>query len=322
MSDYKFEGKYIIRFDLRILTGLHIGGTTEGIEIGGLDNPVIKDPISGLPYIPGSSLKGKLRSVLEWELDKVFKNEKGEAPPHTCENDPGIVQLRNMMRDEHDKKEKEEKQKQYLAKLKEKIDSCPICRVFGLSASAEVGEPTRLTVRDAFPKRVFKPDENGNLIPDPEKDMVEIWKNTIGEGLYTEMKTENAIDRITSMANPRTMERVPKDSIFEIEMIYDIYKPDDINFLKYLFQAMHLLEDSFLGGSGSRGSGKIKFENPKISFRGKESYYKTPKSEEKPITLDEILKDIKNKTEASIPKRLYDEFMNIQWRIEGEKKTE
>jgi CRISPR-associated protein Csm3 len=118
------------------------------------------------------------------------------------------------------------------------------------------------------------------------------------------------------------MERVPKDSVFEVEMIYDIYKQDDTDFLKHLFQAMHLLEDSFLGGSGSRGSGKIKFENPKINFRGKESYYKTPKSEEKSITLDEILKDIKDKPEASIPKKLYDEFEKIAWIKEEEKKHE
>jgi CRISPR-associated protein Csm3 len=295
MTDYKFEGKYIIKFDLRTITGLHIGGTVEGIEIGGIDNPVIKDPITGLPYIPGSSLKGKLRCLLEWGLDKVFKNEKGETPPHSCENDPEILELRKKSREEKDSPEKEKLEGKLKEELLKKIQSCPICSIFGLSASAEVGEPTRLTVRDAF----------------PSSETIKNWNEKLGEGLFTEMKTENSIDRITSMANPRTMERVPKDSVFEVEMIYDIYTSNDFNFLKYLFQAMALLEDSFLGGSGSRGSGKIKFENPRITFRSKNDYYKKHNGEELEIKLEKILENSPH--EPSIPKKLFDEFDKIQW---------
>ena len=88
-NEYKFNGKYIIKADLRCLTGLHIGGTEEGFEIGGMDNPVIRDPITGYPYIPGSSLKGKMRSLLEWSYDKVKietnnKTKKLNAPPCAC----------------------------------------------------------------------------------------------------------------------------------------------------------------------------------------------------------------------------------------------
>ncbi|MEM4295371.1 MAG: type III-A CRISPR-associated RAMP protein Csm3 [Candidatus Anstonellales archaeon] len=53
---------------LLVVTGLHIGGSAE-YEIGGVDNVVVKDPW-GYPYIPGSSLKGKLRSLLEKEAGK------------------------------------------------------------------------------------------------------------------------------------------------------------------------------------------------------------------------------------------------------------
>ncbi len=282
--NFNFQGKYIIRLDLRCLTGLHIGGTVEGIEIGGIDNPVIKDPLTGYPYIPGSSLKGKLRCLLEWSLDKVYQDIKTkEAPPHTCENDPEIKAQKGSV--------------QRLEMLREKIASCPICRIFGFPASAEIGEPTRLTVRDSYPSNNTK----------------ELWKNNLGEGLYTELKTENAIDRITSMANPRPLERVPKDSVFEVEMIYDIYHPDDEQFIKYLFQAMHLLEDSFLGGSGSRGSGKVKFENPKIVFRCKENYYKKTNGEESPIDITQLLKDASS--DSSIPKKLFDDFDQIPWII-------
>lgn len=50
---------------IRLHTGLHIGAGKETVEIGGLDQPIVKDPLSGAPYIPGSSLKGKMRSLLE-----------------------------------------------------------------------------------------------------------------------------------------------------------------------------------------------------------------------------------------------------------------
>jgi CRISPR-associated protein Csm3 len=50
---------------IRLVTGLHIGEGKDSIEIGGLDQPIIKHPLSGEPYIPGSSFKGKIRSLLE-----------------------------------------------------------------------------------------------------------------------------------------------------------------------------------------------------------------------------------------------------------------
>jgi len=323
MSKYEFQGKYIIKFDLRCLTGLSIGGTAEGLEIGGVDNPVIKDPLTGYPYIPGSSLKGKLRSLLEWAHNEININDKGEALPHSCEHKPQIQELREKRKNAKSEQEKEEINKQIKQELSKLIDKCPICRIFGISASAEVGEPTRIAIRDAYPKRVYKKkangefekDEKGNRIPDPEKDTIARWENWLGEGLYTELKVENAIDRITSQANPRTMERVPKDSVFEVEIIYDIYKQDDVQYLKYLFQAMSLLEDSYLGGSGSRGSGKIKFENPKIIYRDKKEYYLQKNGTERVIKIDEVLKNIKE--EDSIPKVLFDNFDNIDWK--GEK---
>jgi CRISPR-associated protein Csm3 len=64
----QFKAHVIITGKIQCLTGLHIGGTEEGYEIGGMDNPVIKDKITGYPYIPGSSLKGKMRSMMEWKM--------------------------------------------------------------------------------------------------------------------------------------------------------------------------------------------------------------------------------------------------------------
>ena len=66
-TQLKLVGKLILAGELHCETGLHIGAGKGSLEIGGADNPVVKDAF-GLPYIPGSSLRGKLRSLLENSL--------------------------------------------------------------------------------------------------------------------------------------------------------------------------------------------------------------------------------------------------------------
>jgi CRISPR-associated protein Csm3 len=99
-----------LKGQVEVITGLHIGAGKESVEIGGMDQPVIKDPASGEPYIPGSSLKGKMRSLLEWKLDG--KLDAG-GKVHSC-TDP----------------------------------DCVICRIFGSTAESDGRGPTRLVVRD------------------------------------------------------------------------------------------------------------------------------------------------------------------------------
>lgn len=243
-NDYKFSGKYIIKADLRCVTGLHIGGTDEGFEIGGIDNPVIKDTITGYPYIPDSSLKGKMRSLLEWTTsykDKIRENNTEKEIERT--------RVENML------KQKDGKWNAKACNCSE----CDVCIIFGTSADTKgQKEPTRLTVRDSF----------------PQKTTIENWNANLGENIYTEVKTENTIDRLTSEANPRSMERIPADSVFEVEMLFDIYKDDDKQKLKKVFEGMILLEDSALGGGGSRGSGKVVFENIKVTHRSLDYYIK------------------------------------------------
>jgi CRISPR-associated protein Csm3 len=241
MSDLKFCGKYIIKTDLRCITGLHIGGTDEGFEIGGIDNPVIKDPMTGYPYIPGSSLKGKMRSLLEW-ADKIVKfstDKTGNPTGKLCD-----------------------------------CGTCDVCIVFGCSAATISNEPTRLTVRDSYPKGLFENDGKRKEEDKITEGTIADWKTNLGEKIYTEAKTENAIDRLTSAANPRSMERIPADSVFEVEIVFDLYRPDDTARLKRIFEGMMLLEDSALGGGGSRGSGKVKFENFRILKRSVVYYTK------------------------------------------------
>ncbi|RLF37523.1 MAG: type III-A CRISPR-associated RAMP protein Csm3, partial [Thermoplasmata archaeon] len=116
--------------------------------------------------------------------------------------------------------------------------------------------PTRLIVRDA-----------------PLTKESEEWLREQPTDLeYTEVKFENVIDRITSAANPRQMERVPAGAEFEFEMIYNVFNDEDKDNLKEVFKAMKLLEDDYLGSSGTRGYGKISFRDIKIYWNSVESY--------------------------------------------------
>lgn len=228
MEELKLLGKIVIRGIIEAKTGLAIGGSRVGLDIGGMDSPVIKDA-NGRPYIPGSSLKGKMRSLMEKADGKKFNANLGSARIpiriHLCES-------------------------------KEEYDQCPVCKIFGVPGNKDFSEPTRLIVRDA------------NLVEDSITE--EMKKNLDLE--YTEVKFENAIDRITSAANPRQNERVPAGAKFSFEMIYNIFDEKDKENLKEVFKAMKLLEDDYLGSSGSRGYGKIKFENIEIYWNSAKDY--------------------------------------------------
>ncbi len=215
----KLEKKIFVKGEIVAVTGLHIGGSNQGLAIGGADSPVIRDPLSLVPYIPGSSLKGKMRSLLEKQLDQISK-----GGPCDC-------------------------------------GDCVICKIFGTSAN-KAKEPGRLIVRDAF-------------MSESSKKILE--ENTNTDMPFTEVKTEATIDRITSEANPRQLERVPAGTSFLFEFVLDIYAGDDDTvLLQYVEQALHLVEDDYLGGSGSRGSGQIRimWDDIKKSYKDREAYEK------------------------------------------------
>jgi CRISPR-associated protein Csm3 len=226
---FEFQGKYLVSGLLLAETGLRVGGMTEGIEIGGVDNPVIRDPLSGRPYIPGSSLKGKLRHLLEWTLGRV-----AEHPDHSKPGKPVFTA--------------------------HFCGECDACIMFGPSSDKDEvrvkAGPSRLIVRDAF----------------PTPETVRLWDTWLGERVYTELKNENYLDRVTSEASPRTMERVPAGSKFAFQIIMDTYEGADRDRLAQVFRAMYLLENSALGGSGSRGHGQVKFTDLNVVERPKSHY--------------------------------------------------
>lgn len=227
--NFSFLGKYVLVADIRCKTGLHIGGSTTGLEIGGVDNPVIKDPITGQPYIPGSGLRGKLRSLTEWNLGLIAKHSKHDSySAYEC------AEL------QHDRPQPPDDPTRWDKAL-------TLGKLFGASSDDNKVRmrcgPSRLIVRDSF------------LV----NTSVQKLEEALGQGLFTEVKTENALDRVTAEATPRPLERVPAGSVFSATFLVDIYGHEEHNLLEPLFSAMQLLEHSALGGAGSRGSGQIEF---------------------------------------------------------------
>ena len=238
-----FKENYIIRGKIICETGLHIGGSNDNIDIGGSDNVIIRDVVSDLPFIPGSSLKGKLRSLYEL-------NDK-ESSKSVLDNNGGPATDEN----------------------------CNAAKIFGISAdSAEnLKFPTRLIVRDSF----------------PTEESIKLWSNYEDIVRGTELKYENNINRLNARSNPRNIERVPKGSSFNFEMVFSVYDGDEDNLIS-VFEAMRLLEDNYLGNSGSRGSGKIKFVDLNLIKRD-QSYYKDNNDEvciKKDATISDIIKEI------------------------------
>lgn len=195
--------KIKINTSITLITGLHIGGNSENVEIGGIDNPVIKlASKDNVPYIPGSSLKGKMRCLLE---------QAAGAPK---------------------------------VGLDAKVNN-----LFGITDSKTnntSNQPSKIIVRDA----VLSDNSKKMLLDCDNLDMP-----------YTENKYENTIDRITAKANPRNMERVPAGAVFNAEFIINVWddKDDEKNLLELFEKGIRLLENDYLGGSGSRGYGQIKF---------------------------------------------------------------
>ena len=225
MSEYKLTGIYRISGEIRLETGLHIGGDEGVIEIGGNDNPIVRDITTGNPYIPGSSLKGKMRYLLEWYTGRVSKDGK-------------VYDGKNLSREN---------------------ENDLLLNVFGGTAGGNGRKgPTRITVKDIF------------LSEDSEKEVKRMKERT---GTDTELKTENSINRLDSSANPRNLERVSRNLVFDLKInfkVLNIDKKDEIK--KIIKEGLKLVEIEGLGGSVSRGSGQIKFENLKIEnlFDGQE----------------------------------------------------
>lgn len=197
--------KVLIKSELEVVTGLHIGGTTGYFAIGALDSPVIIDLLSKQPIIPGSSLKGKIRTLL---VRSIYKDLTDLPAPN---KDPDYIK-----------------------------------RLFGSGSESknDTAFKARLQFADAFIKNTDQFKEIG----------------------LTEVKFENTIDRQTGVAQPRQIERVNRGVIFEVNITYDLDNEKEfMDDMRNLSKGMKLLQLDYLGGHGTRGSGRVSFRNFKIN---------------------------------------------------------
>lgn len=198
-------GKLLIQCNMVVKTGLHIGASGAFSAIGTVDSPVIRDARTGLPMVPGSSLKGKVRTLLARSLAADIE--------HMPDYDKDDEQIRSL---------------------------------FG---SAQPPRCARLQFADCFLSNA--------------EEMAAVG--------YTEVKTENGISRSTSVANPRQIERVNPGCRFRVNLVYDIRKEDEIEAdLTLLAQGLKLLQLDYLGGYGTRGSGRVSFRNFSITAEPEE----------------------------------------------------
>lgn len=199
----KLIKKIVLTKGLELLSGLHIGASSDSVEIGGVDKPVVRRTIDNIPYIPGSSLKGKMRSLLEQIAGSADVGGNSQI------ND-----------------------------------------VFGF---ARDNKPSCLIVRDAK----------------MSKNSIDKLKDSDYTDMpYTEIKFENSINRISGTAlNPRQIERVPAGTTFDVEFVLNIWEENgltnEIKSLELLKKGIYALEHDYLGGSGSRGYGQVKFHDLK-----------------------------------------------------------
>lgn len=203
-------------------SGLHIGAGDLEMHIGGTDNPVVKHPHTLEPYIPGSSLKGKVRSLLEMRSGLIgfFGNEGKPLSAKVLDKDLSAPQ----------KKQAE-----------------AILKLFGSSGAdgeaAAVLGPTRLSFADCNLSQASRDEVRGQNLP------------------FTEVKSENTINRINGAAeHPRFTERVPSGLVFDFAISLKVYDQDtEAELEQFLLDGLKMLEHDALGGSGSRGYGRVEF---------------------------------------------------------------
>lgn len=185
---------------LEIVSGLHIGASNAFSAIGSVDAPVVRDALDRIPMIPGSSLKGKMRTLLA----KMY-NEKIAKEP-----------------DEDDER---------------------LLRLFGSSLKNSKYKTGRLLFADMI---ISNADE--------------LRKR--GAESLTEIKFENTINRCTAVANPRQIERVIRGAKFDLDIVYEFYGQglnELVEDFEIICDGFRLLEYDYLGGSGSRGYGRVSF---------------------------------------------------------------
>jgi len=204
--------------EIHCITGLMIKGAAEELGIGGADSEVIKNPLTNEPYLPGSSLKGKMRA----QLERKYGSEKWDRRNNLFVETPSLPCGCGRK-------------------------TCNICTLFGAHMNpGAASAPTRILIRDCHMTQSFR--QTVRDLP-------------LERGNYLELKGENIIDRKQGLASsPRFMERIPAGAAFELNIQLQIFEGDrEEELISLVKEGLQLVEDSYLGGNGSRGYGQVAF---------------------------------------------------------------
>ena len=238
MPNLALTGKVLITGEIETVTGLHIGGASAGLDIGGIDNPMIRHPVSREPYIPGSSLRGKMRALLDRHLGKEANRSIGSGVRvHECMDETAY-------------------------------DTCAVCQIFGVTPGDQRRQWTRLKPARLIVRDVRLGTEAADKLRRAKTDLpfAEVkWEAVIDR--ITSAATPRQNERVPAgtIFEP-------------FEFVYSLYDLDgagceaDVEWLPSLFRGMEMLEDDYLGGYGSRGAGKIAFGNVTVTYKPK-AYY-------------------------------------------------
>lgn len=210
----KLEKRQIFVGEITAITPLHVGSGKQDIRIGEATS-VLRN-VKGIPYIPGSSIKGKVRT----EAEKIARKLD-----HFICNPPNTREMCGTLK-------------------KEEKDLCIACQIFG-TAGENISRASKVKFRDALP---------------------------MGDVTQFEIRTGTALDRETGSVYKRalyTVEAVPAGTKFDFEMITENLTEQE---LSLLMAAIKSVQDSGLGGSSTRGFGKITIDIKKVHERGAEFY--------------------------------------------------
>ena len=210
------KGKLKFTGTITLTTGMHIGTGSDFSPIGAIDSFFIRDTMTHIPIIPGSSLKGKLRTLLAKSRSETY--------------------ILNQIED----------------------DDWVVSRLFG-SAKSKAVRPARLQFYDLF----------------MAKDSIEFFSKLDTDTYIGEIKAENTINRLSSEANPRFIERVPAGARFDFKLIYNIENVAEEKTADEVEEDLRTLKDGldpltydYLGGNGSRGYGRISISDISVKLVG------------------------------------------------------
>jgi len=236
----KLEKKIFINGEIYVKTGIHIGGSSLGLSIGGADKVVVRNPLNNLPYIPGSSLKGKMRSLLE----RAY----------------GLIEIKQQEDNDH--------KIRWSGPLCQNPDK-PIVQLFGFPAEASgvlnpSHAPTRLTVRDCLLKNEneLAAAENTDMYCTEVKPEVSIDR-------LTSAANPRNFERVPAGAR-FTLELVL--DIYNVDHNAQAEREPAEHYLNLVREGLFLIEDDYLGGQGTRGYGQIEFIIETVEEKSAEDY--------------------------------------------------